>query len=846
MKKYTLSLLMLLASWSIFGQTIIENPKTGLSAAPGVKLTKIEISDSATVLHFTTTASPGGAIRIPEQTFIQQDGSGDKLLIKRAEGITINEWYRMPVSGQVSYKLFFTPIGKSAKTIDYGEGDYDGAWNIYDIQIKPASFAGLIPQEIYGNWFNESSGNWEVSFLDTVAVYNSQLWKYTTINLKKGKGSVKLTNKDKQMELFIKAGKNGTCMIGETASKLESYTTNLSNLNPKADITDKPYELPVLKRDSAIYCGYIKGYTTRIGKKTFNVYVNNIITGEQNSFLGKINSDGTFFVKFPMYAPNEIFVRSSMFMSSVFLEPGKTLFHMIDPQNSSGSNLFMGELAKLNSDLQKLANLNSYNYNEVMGKILDMKPGEYKANCMNSMQKDLNSLNVAMQNKTIGAKAYQIKKMDIMYRSFSIAMEYRMYFESVYRDKNKISWEQRTLPVQIDSLTAEYHDFLTNEIVNNPLALISVEYFSLINRLKYLDIIRGNMSSISRLDIVREVLKMGYSPSEYEKFIFNKLEELENSPEKKAFRKNIGEPMITFNTKHQEHIQRYLKEAKDGIELEQYLINNGVQLTDAEKQLLKANEEYKKSEFALKEKEFNETHGDSLNKIFETYSNKVSNQIQKKMRAESLENKLGIKPGLATDLMYSQDLCRSIVAEYSPVSDSELKTVQAEIGTPFISEYIAYSNNQTKLQIEANKKKIGAVVNEIPKTEADLLFDEIMKKYKGKVVYVDFWATWCSPCRSGIEQIKPLKEELANENIAFVYITGPSSPQGTWANMIPDIKGEHYRVSSDEWNYLGSKFNISGIPHYMLVGKNGEIINSHLSHMGNSALKAELLKRVKE
>jgi thiol-disulfide isomerase/thioredoxin len=126
------------------------------------------------------------------------------------------------------------------------------------------------------------------------------------------------------------------------------------------------------------------------------------------------------------------------------------------------------------------------------------------------------------------------------------------------------------------------------------------------------------------------------------------------------------------------------------------------------------------------------------------------------------------------------------------------------------------------------------------------LFDEIIKKYKGKVVYVDFWATWCSPCRSGIEQIKPLKEELVGENIAFVYITGPSSPKGTWANMIPDIKGEHYRVSSDEWNYLGSKFNITGIPHYMLVGKNGEMINPNLNHMGNAELKAELLKRVKE
>lgn len=847
MKKYTLSLLMLWASLSIFGQTIIDNPKIGISSAPYVRLIRLELSDSVTVLHFNTSYRPGYWIRIPDQTYIKQDGTGEKLIIKRAEGIPINEQYTVPPSGQVSYKLFFPPIDKSTKTIDYGEGNEEFNWNIYDIRIKPVAGSELIPQVIYGNWFNENSGSWEVSFFDTVAVYKSQLWKYNTVTLNKGKGSIKLSNKDKQVELFIKAGKKGTCMIGETTSKLESFTNNVSKLKLKADNTEKPYELPIFKMDSAIYCGYIKGYTPRIGIKTFSVAVNDIITGEQNKFLGKINSDGFFFVKFPLYAPNEIYVRSSMYNTSVYVEPGKTLFQMLDPENTSGPNLFMGELAKLNSDLKKLDKINSYDYNEVMGKILDMKPADYKAYCMNSMAKDLNALNTEMQNKTIGAKAYQVKKLDITYRCLSNAMEYQWRFESAYREKNKIPREQRTLPVKIDSLNAQYHDFLTNEIVNNPLALISVEYYSLINRLKYSDITRKPLR-IGTWDIIRELLKMGYLPSEYEKTMFEKMEEIENSPERKAYQENLEKPYSDFFMKHRENIQNYNKETKESYweEIEKYLTDKGAQLSDSEKQLIKAMDEYNKTDFAKKQSLFYSTYSDSLSKFHNAYANKVINSMQKTTRIEALENKLGIKPGQATDIMSAQDVCRSIVAEYSPVSDSELKSIQKEIGTPFISDYIAYCNDQTRLKIEANKLKGRAIVNDVPKTEADQLFDEIMKKYKGKVVYVDFWATWCSPCRSGIEQIKPLKEEMADENIAFVYITGPSSPQGTWANMIPDIKGEHYRVSNDEWNYLCSKFNVTGIPHYMLVGKNGEIINPHLSHMSNSMLKAELLKRVKE
>ena len=89
------------------------------------------------------------------------------------------------------------------------------------------------------------------------------------------------------------------------------------------------------------------------------------------------------------------------------------------------------------------------------------------------------------------------------------------------------------------------------------------------------------------------------------------------------------------------------------------------------------------------------------------------------------------------------------------------------------------------------------------------------------------------------------EEEMKNENVVFLYITGPSSPEKTWNNNIPNIKGEHYRVTQDEWNYLTQKFNISGIPHYVLVNKNGEVVNPKLGHHGNEALKRILVEQMK-
>ena len=71
--------------------------------------------------------------------------------------------------------------------------------------------------------------------------------------------------------------------------------------------------------------------------------------------------------------------------------------------------------------------------------------------------------------------------------------------------------------------------------------------------------------------------------------------------------------------------------------------------------------------------------------------------------------------------------------------------------------------------------------------------------------------------------MKPLKKELENKDIEFVYITNQSSPIDTWNMMVPDIKGEHFRLKEDEWNIISSRFNITGIPRYMLVDKKGNI-----------------------
>ncbi len=109
-----------------------------------------------------------------------------------------------------------------------------------------------------------------------------------------------------------------------------------------------------------------------------------------------------------------------------------------------------------------------------------------------------------------------------------------------------------------------------------------------------------------------------------------------------------------------------------------------------------------------------------------------------------------------------------------------------------------------------------------------------MDPYKGKVVYIDFWAPWCGPCMGEMPYSKELQKELAGKDVVFLYI-GLSCSKQSWQYTIKEmgIEGEHYFANENDGKLLSQKFNISGIPRYVLVGKDGKVAD-------DEALRPEL------
>ena len=162
---------------------------------------------------------------------------------------------------------------------------------------------------------------------------------------------------------------------------------------------------------------------------------------------------------------------------------------------------------------------------------------------------------------------------------------------------------------------------------------------------------------------------------------------------------------------------------------------------------------------------------------------------------------------------------------------------EKEIKTPAAFNYVKAANDKylaLERQDFANAASLRPSSDVEGMSDGEKIFRKILEPFKGRIVYLDVWGTWCGPCKRNLKESWKVKEQLKNYDIVYLYLCNRSSDEA-WKNVIKEynLTGEncvHYNLPEDQQSAVENYLNIHSYPTYKLIDKQGNIHDLHWLH----------------
>jgi peroxiredoxin len=116
-----------------------------------------------------------------------------------------------------------------------------------------------------------------------------------------------------------------------------------------------------------------------------------------------------------------------------------------------------------------------------------------------------------------------------------------------------------------------------------------------------------------------------------------------------------------------------------------------------------------------------------------------------------------------------------------------------------------------------------------------------LSDFKGKVVILDFWATWCPPCRAEIPNFIDLQTQYKDKGLVIVGISLDQGGPGVVSAFVQAQKINYPIVMGDE-GVSTAYGNIQAIPTTFIIDTNGNIVGRHEGYTEKSAFESEIQK----
>jgi thiol-disulfide isomerase/thioredoxin len=169
------------------------------------------------------------------------------------------------------------------------------------------------------------------------------------------------------------------------------------------------------------------------------------------------------------------------------------------------------------------------------------------------------------------------------------------------------------------------------------------------------------------------------------------------------------------------------------------------------------------------------------------------------------------------------------------------------IQKPYLREPLFDIYRQTITRLDNPKLSSDAILKFFDGTSVKSDIDKILASNRGKVIYMDCWATWCGPCIAEMPNSKRLIESYKNKEVVFIFICLDSESR-EWKSIISKYSpgGQHFLLSKNQSSDFRKVFGIKGVPHYILFDKNGDINENGTQSPGFIKDKLDILAAEKQ
>lgn len=627
--------------------------------------------------------------------------------------------------------------------------------------------------EIYafaGCWVKQATGAWGIGFFEDFAVYQCQFWDYESINTQKNRTTIILKNGTEQLKVRLIRKDEISCTLSIGKEKAQTYVLCNDKYLPDYPIADATSFVDNgYQTDSVTLTGYLRNLPST---HPFEVSVPDMITDKEEKYTADIDSLGRFTLRFPVLNSHNVFIdweRSTIWTS---VEPGETYFLYVD--FADGKKLVMGEKARILNELlahKGLSEYIGYDEGEKMGNMEYLHKTQEIMRHKSEYRAKMLTEHPLLSHKFRYYTEQEIfcnAARDLMQRRFSVDRNKQEHLQPEFMSYVDSALYPR--PVEPYTLLRDYGSFLR-------------DYVGYITDIA--------PASSNRLTVTPQKMEMLYLKFEKEGKIQLSQKEKDALHAFSDFEREI-EKMKAANTADSLTMAAYNQKMEPSIKTIQSLVGR--------------------------------------DEIFNDYmmGNLLANSINRTLAIiDSLQMDEKLKEILKTNCYYEM-----LQLTHKELPDSLISKFKAEVSNPSLQAYVL---NQQGIYEEISHKAIEYPESLMPNeplaeiTDGEQLFRKIIEPYKGKVVYLDVWGTWCGPCKDMMQYAGSAKKLFDGKDVIFLYLCNRSSDK-SWKNIIKEygLTGKiavHYNLPDEQQSAIEKFLQIRSFPTYMLIDKEGNIVD---------------------